>query len=271
MAAMPAVAVRAPRGREDGCTRAAAARRAEFARERTGVSLEPVSSYSFDQEGAAGNVEHFIGVAQEPIGLAGPLLVNGEHARGGFCVAMATAEGTLMAGHNRRGGLLDEAGGVTTMMHDHMQRAPSFLFPSARAARAFGQWLPERFEEDITAAAETTTGSGRLAETGQYPPSRMLSTRFHYTTADAAGQKLTGKATQAASRGSSSPASPASEGWCEPPSTAGWARPHESGGACPRVLRRTKLCATLTLCRPCFARRPPACPISPSSAGAGGP
>ncbi len=181
--------VRAPRGREDGYTRAAAARRAEFARECTGVSLEPVSSYSFDPEGAADNIEHFIGVAQEPIGPAGPLLVNGEHARGGFCVAMATAEGTLMAGHNRRGGLLDEAGGVTTtVMHDHMQRAPSFLFPGARAARAFGQWLPERFE-DIKAAAETTTGSGRLAKTGQYPPSRMLSTRFHYTTADAAGQK----------------------------------------------------------------------------------
>jgi hydroxymethylglutaryl-CoA reductase (NADPH) len=93
--------------------------------------------------------------------------------------------------------LLDEAGGVTTVMHDHMQRAPSLLFPSARAARAFGQWLPERFE-DIKAAAET--GSGRLAETGQDPPSRMLSTRFHYTTADAAGQKLTGKATQPACR-----------------------------------------------------------------------
>jgi hypothetical protein len=43
-----------------------------------------------------------LGVAQEPIGLAGPLLVNGEHARGGFYVAMATAEGTLMTGHNRR-------------------------------------------------------------------------------------------------------------------------------------------------------------------------
>lgn len=158
-----------------------------------------MSSYSFDPEGAAGNIEHFIGVAQVPIGLAGPLLVNGEHARGGFYVAMATAEGTLMAGHNRRGGLLDEAGGVMTVMHDHMQRAPSFLFPGAREARAFGQWLPERFE-DIKAAAETTTGSGRLAKTGQYPPSWMLSTRFHYTTADAAGQKLTGKATQAACR-----------------------------------------------------------------------
>ena len=40
-----------------------------------------------------GNVEHFIGVAQVPIGLAGPLLVNGEHAEGEFYVPLATAEG----------------------------------------------------------------------------------------------------------------------------------------------------------------------------------
>lgn len=44
----------------------------------------------------SGNIEHFIGVAQVPIGLAGPLLVNGEHAQGEFYVPMATAEGTLV-------------------------------------------------------------------------------------------------------------------------------------------------------------------------------
>jgi hydroxymethylglutaryl-CoA reductase (NADPH) len=46
-------------------------------------------------------VEQFLGVAQVPIGLAGPLLVNGEHARGEFYVPLATAEGTLVASYNR--------------------------------------------------------------------------------------------------------------------------------------------------------------------------
>jgi hydroxymethylglutaryl-CoA reductase (NADPH) len=187
-----------PRDRENDYTREAAATRQEFAREKTGAELEHVSSYSFDPGVLTGNVEQFLGVAQVPIGLAGPLLVNGEHAQGEFYVPMATAEGTLVASYNRGMRLLHEAGGVTTtIMADHMQRAPAFLFESAREARGFGEWLDEHFD-DIKAAAETTTRSGRLIEIEKYSAGRILYTRFNYTTGDAAGQNLTGKATHAA-------------------------------------------------------------------------
>ena len=188
-----------PRGRED-YTDAAARRRQEFVREQTGVSLEHVSSYSFDPAIAGGNVEHFTGVAQVPIGLAGPLLVDGEHAQGEFYVPLATAEGTLVASYNRGMRLLYEAGGVkTTIMDDRMQRAPVFIFESAREARAFGEWLLEHFDE-IKAAAETTTRSGKLQDIERYSAGRQLYTRFNYTTGDAAGQNMTGKATQEACR-----------------------------------------------------------------------
>src|SRR5215213_8409113 len=187
-----------PRDRENDYTREAAEKRREFAEERTGASLEHVSSYSFDPAILTGNVEQFLGVAQVPIGLAGPLLVNGEHAQGEFYVPMATAEGTLVASYNRGMRLLYEAGGVTTtILDDRMQRAPAFLFPSAREARAFGEWLEEHFDE-IKEAAEATTRSGRLQDIEQYSASRILYTRFNYTTGDAAGQNMTGKATQAA-------------------------------------------------------------------------
>jgi hydroxymethylglutaryl-CoA reductase (NADPH) len=189
-----------PRDRDNDHSPGAATRRAEFVRERTGVELEHVTSYSFDPAVASGNIEQFVGVAQVPIGLAGPLLVNGEHAQGEFYVPMATAEGTLVASYNRGMRLLYESGGVTTtVMHDHMQRAPAFVFASAREVRAFGGWLTEHFEQ-IKAAAEATTRSGRLMDIEQYSASRMLFTRFDYTTGDAAGQNLTGKATQAACR-----------------------------------------------------------------------
>ena len=46
-------------------------------------------------------IENFLGVAQVPIGLAGPLLINGEHAQGDFYVPLATAEGTLVASYSR--------------------------------------------------------------------------------------------------------------------------------------------------------------------------
>ncbi|HEX8646999.1 MAG TPA: hydroxymethylglutaryl-CoA reductase [Thermoleophilaceae bacterium] len=187
-----------PRDRDNDYTREAATRRADFVRERTGTELEHVTSYSFDPSMLTGNVEQFLGVAQVPIGLAGPLLVNGEHAQGEFYVPLATAEGTLVASYNRGMRLLYEAGGVkTTIMDDRMQRAPAFLFPSAREARDFNGWLDEHFDE-IRAAAEATTRSGKLQDIERYSAGRMLYTRFNYTTGDAAGQNLTGKATAAA-------------------------------------------------------------------------
>src|SRR6478672_11874957 len=187
-----------PRDPDNDYTAAAAAARREFLQERTGVALEHVGSASFDPEATRGNVEHFTGVAQVPIGIAGPLLVDGEHAQGEFYVPLATAEGTLVASYNRGMKLLRKAGGVkVTVMDDAMQRAPAFLFASAREARAFGAWLGEHFDE-VAAAAETTTSTGRLRDIERYSASRILYTRFNYTTGDAAGQNLTGKATAAA-------------------------------------------------------------------------
>jgi hydroxymethylglutaryl-CoA reductase (NADPH) len=190
--------VSVPRDPFNDYTRDAAAARREFLEERTGASLEHVGAYSFEPELVSGNVEHFTGVAQVPIGVAGPLLVDGEHAQGEFYVPLATAEGTLIASYNRGMKLLYEAGGVkTTILDDRMQRAPAFLFESAREARDFSHWLSEHFDE-IAEAAQATTKSGRLIEIEQYSASRMLYTRFDYTTGDAAGQNLTGKATAAA-------------------------------------------------------------------------
>ena len=187
-----------PRDRENDYTPEAAEARRAFLREQTGVGLEHVSHYSFDPSILPGNIEHFTGVAQVPIGIAGPLLVNGEHAQGEFYVPLATSEGTLVASYNRGMKTLHEAGGVkTTILDDAMQRAPAFVFESAREARAFGEWLTEHFAE-IKQAAESTTRTGRLRGIEQYSASRILFTRFDYTTGDAAGQNLTGKATAAA-------------------------------------------------------------------------
>src|SRR5215213_3050723 len=187
-----------PRDRDHDYTREAADQRRAFVEEHTDAKLEHVSSYSFDADVTAGNIENFVGVTQVPLGVAGPLLVNGEHAQGEFFVPMATAEGTLVASYNRGMKLVREAGGVeTTVMDDAMQRAPSFIFDSAREAREFGEWLKEHFDE-IKEAGETSTKSGKLRDIEQYSASRILYTRFNWTTGDAAGQNLTGKATAVA-------------------------------------------------------------------------
>ena len=182
----------------DDYSRAAAAERMEFVREATGARPDHLGRYSIDPAALSGNIENFVGAAQVPIGLAGPLLVDGEHARGEFYVPMATTEGTLVASYNRGMKLLHRAGGVrTTVMDDRMQRAPVFGFDSAREALAFGKWVTANFDT-IKREAEATTRTGRLIDIQQFSASRFMFLRFNFTTGDAAGQNLAGKATSRA-------------------------------------------------------------------------
>jgi len=187
-----------PRDPEDDYGDGAIKARQEFVRSETGSAAEHVARFSLDPGTLPGNIENFFGVAQVPIGLAGPLLVNGEHATGEYFVPLATTEGTLVASYNRGMKLCRDAGGVTTtVLDDKMQRAPVFSFNNAREAKAFRVWLDEHFEE-IAAAAQSTTTSGMLVDIQKFSVSKLLYTRFNYTTGDAAGQNMTGKATFAA-------------------------------------------------------------------------
>jgi hydroxymethylglutaryl-CoA reductase (NADPH) len=187
-----------PRDLEDDYTAAMAQRRRDFVREHTGTELTHVGRYSFDPALLPGNVENFLGAAQVPIGLAGPLHIVGEHAQGEFYIPMATTEGTLVASYNRGMRLLNECGGVkTTVVEQYMQRSPAFMFDDALAAREFGQWVQDHLEP-IRAAAEATTHVGHLVNIYQYAIGPLRHLRFNYTTGDAAGQNMTGKATLAA-------------------------------------------------------------------------
>jgi hydroxymethylglutaryl-CoA reductase (NADPH) len=187
-----------PRAKDNDYTPEMAAARRQFIKQQTGTELHHVAQYSFDPLLLPGNIEHFIGVAQVPIGLAGPLRVNGEYASGEFYVPLATTEGTLVASYNRGMKLIREAGGVmTTVTDDAMQRAPVFVFRSAREARAFGRWVEENFAE-IKRRADATTRVGRLRDIEQYSASHYRFLRFNYTTGDAAGQNMVSKATKAA-------------------------------------------------------------------------
>mgnify|MGYP006075161581 FL=1 len=186
---------RIPRDSDNDYSEHMAQTRRDFVAEKASAKLDHIGHYSIDPATTAGNIENFIGVAQVPLGLIGPLLVNGEHAQGEFYVPMATSEGTLIASYNRGARLLRESGGVkVTVVDDAMQRAPVFIFNDAREAREFGVWVEQNFEE-IAAQAETTTSSGKLRNIEQYAAARMRYLRFNFTTGDAAGQNMVGKAT----------------------------------------------------------------------------
>jgi hydroxymethylglutaryl-CoA reductase (NADPH) len=186
---------RIPRSSEDDYAEDIIRQRQDFIEENTPAKLQHTKQFSFAPGDMAGNIENLFGVAQVPIGLAGPLLINGEHAKGDFYVPMATVEGTMLASYNRGMRVIRDSGGVTTTVSgEAMQRAPVFVFPSAREARDFGLWLRDNFER-IKAVAESTTSVGKLNEIEQYHAHNMIFTRFDYSTGDAAGQNMTSKAT----------------------------------------------------------------------------
>src|SRR5512146_703964 len=146
-----------PRSRVNDYTHEMAAMRRGFILESTGADLTHVAQYSFDPAILPGNIENFIGVAQVPMGVAGPILINGEFANGEFFVPLATTEGTVISSYNRGMRVLTESGGIrTTVVEDAMQRAPAFMLGNARLARAFGQWIEQHFE-DVKREAEATT------------------------------------------------------------------------------------------------------------------
>ncbi len=83
-----------PRFPSDDYSEEAVSSRQAFIEGNTPARLHHTRQFSFDPRDMAGNIENLFGVAQVPIGLAGPLLIDGEYARGEFYVPMATVEGT---------------------------------------------------------------------------------------------------------------------------------------------------------------------------------
>lgn len=172
--------------------------RQAFFEDHAGGKIDHVGKYSIDPNELAGNVESFIGCAQVPIGLAGPILINGEHAKGEFLVPLATTEGTLVASYTRGMKLLNLSGGVTsTVVDDAMQRAPVFVFENARGARDFVAWVKANFET-IKHEAEATSTVANLTYIDHFLSNKFAFLRFNYRTGDAAGQNMVGRATFAA-------------------------------------------------------------------------
>ena len=172
--------------------------RQNYVSEITGVKPQKLFSLDVDLESFRGNVEHFCGIAQIPVGIAGPIKVQGEHAKGEFLIPLATTEGTLVASYNRGMKLLNKSGGVkVTVADDAMQRAPVFVFDDAREARDFGLWVADNID-DIRRQAEATDPFIKLRNIDHYKSNKFAFLRFNFTTGDAAGQNMVGRATYVA-------------------------------------------------------------------------
>jgi hydroxymethylglutaryl-CoA reductase (NADPH) len=189
-----------PRLDAQGYAPADIAARRRWVEERTGVDFPHVAAGSIAGESFRGNVENPIGVAQVPLGVAGPLAIEGEHARGLFYVPLATTEGALVRSYERGMVAITRAGGATVRLYaDENKVAPVFPFASVAAAADFARRVPALYEP-LRAAAEATTRHGRLLRVECRPLGRDVVVEFCYSTADAHGMNMIVKATDRACR-----------------------------------------------------------------------
>ena len=139
--------------------------------------------------------EMVVGFVPLPVGVAGPLLLNGSS----YQVPMATVEGTLIASTRRGCKAITEAGGASAcVLQQGMTRAPVLQFPSAMRAAAFKLWLeqPEHTAE-AKAAFESTTRFGKLLSVRVTVAGRYAYARFVCASGDAMGMNMVSKGVNA--------------------------------------------------------------------------
>jgi hydroxymethylglutaryl-CoA reductase (NADPH) len=143
------------------------------------------------------NIENFIGTVKVPIGLAGPLRVNGLFAQGDYYIPLATTEAALVASYSRGAQLISEVGGCTAvLLNEGIARAPGFAFRDLQECGRFVVWATSQFEE-FRKQAESTTSHGKLKDMRITLEGNHVYLYFEYTTGDASGQNMVTIATEA--------------------------------------------------------------------------
>lgn len=145
----------------------------------------------------ARNIEHLIGTVKVPLGIAGPLRVNGLFAQGDYYVPLATTEASLVASYSRGANLITESGGASVaLLSEGVSRAPMFTFDNICELGLFIDWVLSHIEE-IIAAANATSRFGKLRDLELCVEGTHVYILFIFQTGDAAGQNMVTIATHA--------------------------------------------------------------------------
>ncbi|XP_070541692.1 3-hydroxy-3-methylglutaryl-coenzyme A reductase-like isoform X2 [Ptychodera flava] len=135
--------------------------------------------------------ENVIGYMPLPVGVAGPLLLDGKQ----YHVPMATTEGCLVASTNRGCRALQMSGGArSSLLADGMTRAPVVRLPSAQMASDVKKWMEDKDNFDLIAETFSSTSRfARLQKLQMAVAGRLLFIRFQSVTGDAMGMNMVSK------------------------------------------------------------------------------
>lgn len=145
----------------------------------------------------AGNVENFVGYAKVPVGVIGPLRIQGTAASGDFYVPLATTEGALVASCQRGSQVISRAGGASACCFtESVSRAPCFAFDRLTEAGQFLAWVLPKYDELQQIVAKTSNHC-QLLDLRTTVIGKEVYLGFEFTTGDAGGQNMVTLATEA--------------------------------------------------------------------------
>lgn len=165
------------------------------------VSLPRISGFSFTEDEVRNkNIENLIGAVQIPLGVAGPLKINGNYAKGDFFVPLGTTEGALVASVSRGSKALSLSGGVGVVVENiGATRAPVFKTSGIAQSKKFIKFIEENFSA-IKKVAESTSSHLKLLEISSWMAGQRVWLRFVYDTSEAMGLNMITVATDKAVR-----------------------------------------------------------------------
>ena len=162
------------------------------------LKLPNIGKFSLDETTASTrNCENMIGIAQIPLGVAGPLKISGSLAHGSYYIPLATTEGALVASVNRGVKAITESGGAS-VHHHHVgaTRGPVFKVKNLEENTKLYQYLKEHFEE-LKEVAEKTSHHLTLKKYSTSGVGKYRYVRFVFDTQDAMGLNMVTIATEA--------------------------------------------------------------------------
>jgi hydroxymethylglutaryl-CoA reductase (NADPH) len=160
-------------------------------REDSPIKLLPFESFDYNQV-LGSCCENVVGYVTVPLGIAGPLLLDGEHIQ----VPMATTEGALVASTSRGCKAIAQSGGAISCLGSvpGMTRAPVVRMPNITRAVELRKWIeqPENFSK-ITEIFNSTSRFGQLTDVKIALAGRNVFMRFKAQTGDAMGMNIVSK------------------------------------------------------------------------------
>jgi hydroxymethylglutaryl-CoA reductase (NADPH) len=144
-----------------------------------------------------GNIENYIGMAQIPIGIMGPLKVKGIYANASYYIPLATTEGALVASYHRGAKACTLSGGVSSIfLGEGVQRCPLMLFNTVSEAGVFAMWMIQQIKKFKTLVSKYSSHAV-LQEVEAMIQGNQVILTFDFSTGDASGQNMVTICTQA--------------------------------------------------------------------------